>query len=409
MKRYLQFIVSNWPVLSFGFLSVFWGNFGQSFFIAWFGADIQKSLGLSAAQYGMAYSFATLCSAVTLIWAGSLIDKLDLRKYIIGVATGLSCAALVMSQVSSVILLLIGLFLLRLFGQGLLPHTGQTVMIKYFSADRGKALSISTSGVPVGEIILPLLIVWLMSLFGWQKAWLFVFVFTPALFLPLMIWLIIKMGSGKQEEKGEEQEVGIECDTVQSMTRKEVLRDKRFWLIMPAVLTPPFVVTGIFIHQPFLLEAKGWTPAWFATCFVFYGATHWIGSLFAGWLVDLFTGRRLVGLYLAPLLAGFILLTLFDSMWIGVVFMSMMGFSLGALGPVTGALWAELYGTEHMGAIRSMVISMVVFATALSPIMIGYLIDHGGSAFLLLQLICGVTFFSMILGQIGSVERKNNR
>lgn len=406
MKRYLQFVVTNWPVLSFGFLSVFWGNFGQSFFIAWFGADIQKSLGLSAAQYGMAYSFATLCSAVTLIWAGALFDRIALRKYIIGVSTGLACAALIMSQVNSVVVLLLGLFLLRLFGQGLLPHTGQTVMVKYFSSDRGKALSIATCGVPVGEIVLPLLVVWVISLFGWQKAWLFVFVLTPALFLPLIIWLIMGMGVANEEEKSVEEKIEQKQDDLRSMTRNEVLRDKRFWLILPAVLTPPFVVTGIFIHQPFLLEAKGWTPAWFATCFVFYGAAHWIGSLVAGPLVDLFSGRRLVGVYLAPLLIGFLLLAFFDAMWVGVVFMPFMGLSLGALGPVTGALWVELYGTKHMGAIRSMMIALVVFSTALSPVMIGYLIDHGGSVLLLLQLICGLTVFSMVLGQIGSVERK---
>lgn len=407
MKQYLQFLFKNWPVLSFGFLSVFWGNYGQSFFIAWFGADIQESLGLSAAQYGMAYSFATLCSAVTLIGAGGLLDRISLRKYIAGITVGLTCAALIMSQLNTVVTLVIGLYLLRLFGQGLLPHTGQTVMVKYFTLNRGKALSIATSGVPVGEIVLPLLVVWLISIFGWQNSWLFVAAFTPALFLPVMFWLLFKMGNEKvAETKAEEPTAG---DVQKSASRKEVLRDKRFWLLMPAVLTPPFVVTGIFIHQPFILEAKGWTAAWFATCFVVYGSTHWGGSLIAGWLVDLFTGRRLVRFYLLPMFAGLLLLTLFGSTMIAPIFMALVGMTLGANGPVVGALWAELYGTQYMGAIRSMVTALVVFSSALSPIMFGFLIDHGGSALLLLQLICGLVLFTTALSFLGSFEKEQTK
>ena len=136
---------------------MFWGNFGQSFFISWFSADIQRSLGLSASECGMAHSLATLCSALTLIGAGGLLDKIELRKYIVGVAVGFTCAALIMFSFETVLTIVTGLYLVRLFGQGLLPHTGQTVMVKHFSLDRGKALAIATSGVPVGEIVLPLL------------------------------------------------------------------------------------------------------------------------------------------------------------------------------------------------------------------------------------------------------------
>ena len=76
MVAYLSFIRHNWPLLGFGFLTVFWGNFGQSFFIAWFGAEIQQELGLSAGVYGAAYSAATLLSALTVVWAGGLVDRI---------------------------------------------------------------------------------------------------------------------------------------------------------------------------------------------------------------------------------------------------------------------------------------------------------------------------------------------
>src|SRR5690606_40098761 len=68
---------------------------------------------------------------------------------------GLTAACLVLGAVQSVALLFIGFFLVRLCGQGLLPHTAQTTMARYFDDHRGKALSISASGVPLGEVVLP--------------------------------------------------------------------------------------------------------------------------------------------------------------------------------------------------------------------------------------------------------------
>jgi len=411
MYRYLQFLKKNSAVLSFGFLAVFWGNFGQSFVIAWFGADIQQSLGLSAGQYGLAYSFATLCSAMTLVSAGSLIDCMDLRKYVLIIATGLTLASVVMSNVTGIFTLVVGLYLLRLFGQGLLPHTGQTVMVKYFTFDRGKALSIATSGVPVGEIVLPLLVVFLISTFGWQHSWLFVAFLTPVFFVPVVLWLLSQMKRRKDLESVEERITSIEPREkkfeVDSVGRKEMLADRRFWLILPAILTPPFVITGILIQQGFVLEEKAWSSTWFATSFIFYGATHWVGSLLFGWLVDLFTGRRLVGLYLLPMSLGFLLLMLCSNLWVAPVFMALIGISMGASGPVVGSLWAELYGTAHMGAIRSLITAFIVFASSLSPVLFGLLIDNGGTLTQLLQMICALFVGAILLAIIGSRPDKN--
>ncbi|MDA8638058.1 hypothetical protein N9L49_05555, partial [Rhodospirillales bacterium] len=42
-----------------------------------------------------------------------------------------------------------------------------------------------------------------------------------------------------------------------------------------------------------------------------------------------------------------------------------------------GAIWAELYGVVHLGAIKALVWALMVFASALSPPMMGVAIDHG--------------------------------
>ena len=81
MQRYWQFVASSWPLLAFGFVSIFWGNLGQSFFISWYGASIQDSLSLSAGAYGTVYSSATLLSSLVIMAFGGMIDRWPLRRF----------------------------------------------------------------------------------------------------------------------------------------------------------------------------------------------------------------------------------------------------------------------------------------------------------------------------------------
>lgn len=155
MTNYLQFIRQQWPLLGFGFVTVFWGNLGQSFFISWFGASIQQSFAISAANYGLLYAVATLCSGLLIMALGAHIDRLPLGVFTALVAGGLMVACLMLSQINTLLMFGVALFLLRLCGQGLMPHTAQTTMARYFNDNRGKALSISASGVPLGEVFCP--------------------------------------------------------------------------------------------------------------------------------------------------------------------------------------------------------------------------------------------------------------
>ena len=258
MRDYLLFVRQNLALLTFGFMTVFTGNLGQSFFIAWFGAGIQESLDLSAGVYGSAYSFATLCSAITVIWAGGLIDQMPLRRYVVLISMGLALALLVLSQTQSLPLLLLGFFLLRLFGQSLLPHTGSTTMSRYFKDGRGKALSLASSGMPIGEVVLPVLAVASIAWVGWQYTYLGLSLSVLLLMLPLFLWLL---GKSPRLDETSSPEQTAEDKTVPGQLNKPpgrgaVLRDYRFWLALPGLIAGPFLLTGLFIHQNFLLSEK---------------------------------------------------------------------------------------------------------------------------------------------------------
>ena len=368
-------------MLGFGFATVFWGNLGQSFFISWFGSDIQQSFSLSAADYGLIYALATLCSGLIIMALGGQIDRLPLGIFTALVAGGLVAACLLLSQVDNLLVFGIALFLLRLCGQGLMPHTAQTTMARYFMADRGKALSVSASGVPAGEVLLPTIAVSLIAAFGWQQSWFWLALSVLLLYGPLSVYLLQKSTTQRSAN------IETTRNTASALSRRHVLADRRFWLILPAILAGPFMVTGLFIQQHYLLTEKNWSTTLLATGFMLYGTTHWLSAMWAGALVDRFSARRLVRFVMLPLCLALFSLAMLNGNWLAPLFMAMLGLAIGCAHPVFSALWAEVYGIANIGAIRSLATSIMMLATAAAPWVFGLFIDSG---------IAGRQFFSLL-------------
>lgn len=392
MRNYVQFVTRHWAMLGFGLITVFWGNFGQSFFVSWYGTAIQNSLNLSATAYGSSYSLATFIAGISISFIGGLIDRWPLRRFTVAVALGLLVATCILSISNNIVVLTIGFFFLRLFGQGLLPHTGHTTMARFFNRNRGKAISIAICGVPLGEITLPLVAVALIGAVGWQHSWQIVALTIPIVFLPAVWWLLRLEHPPEHLPKN-----NVTSGDDQSVGRREMLLDYRFWLALPAVLAGPFIITGIFIHQGFILDQKNWSSMLFASCFVIYGFTHWFSSMLAGLLVDRWNAIRLLPYYLIPLCVGLFATAWLQGPLLAAVLMTTLGLTIGSSATITGALWAEAYGTRHLGAIRSFITTLIVISTSLSPVLFGLLIDHGIKAAHLFELIGLYTFVSIML------------
>jgi MFS family permease len=363
-------------MLSFGLIAVYWANFGQSFFISWYGASIQQQLGLSATAYGSAYSGATLVSGLCIMAFGGLIDRIRLQTFVLIVGTGLCMGALLMWQVSSLAMLILALFMLRFFGQGLLSHTSATTMGRYFGRSRGKAMSIANTSVALGEMTLPALTVWLIALVGWQSIWLLIACTVPLVFLPLAFWLLRRAGPPESTAP-----TTTPDDSLKRVdgSRRTLLQDGRFWRVLPLVLAPPFIVTGVFIHQGSILAQKHWSPTLFALSFVLYGAAHWSASIITGAMVDRYSATRVIRFLGVPYIIGMLAAGLFEGNGLAFVLMAAMGIGMGMMGPIIGSIWPEIYGTRNLGSIRSLITSVSVLGTAASPIFLGWLIDSGYS------------------------------
>ena len=127
-------------------------------------SEIRMDLGLSHGTFGGIYSAATLTSAVLLLWTGSIIDRMDLRRYTYIVTVGLALACALMAGSNSIAMLFLAVLALRHFGQGLMSMAGATTMVRYLDHHRGKANAIGGIGYSVSEAILPIAVIATLSM-----------------------------------------------------------------------------------------------------------------------------------------------------------------------------------------------------------------------------------------------------
>jgi len=360
----------------FGLSFTFFSSFGQTFLVSLFVPGFLETFGITNAYFGTVYSAATLGSAFTLAWIGGKIDQIPLKKYALFVAAGLVLSALIISLSQWVWMLLLGIFGMRLFGQGLSTHTAQTAMARYFVTMRGKALSLANLGFTLGEAFLPITITTIITVLGWRAGWGSA-AFFILLVLPAIILATISKDPSGYGESGNNNDDNLNAEPGQKWSRTKVIRDYRFFIFLPGVLISPFLLTGLFLYQTQLAAYKGWEIETLAAGFVAFAIARSSFSLISGILVDRFKAARLFPFFLLPFLTGLVILSLSGHELIVFAYLFLAGTTEGFGANVKTSLYAELYGTANLGAIRSMMSMFMVTSTAVSPILFGYLLDLG--------------------------------
>lgn len=285
---YLQLVKKHPAYLAYGGFHYFFSCLGQTFLISVSVPFMLEDLQLSGMAFSNSYAVATIASAVTLPLVGGFVDRSRLITVSALCGAGLILACLVMYGSHGLLLLIPGLFMLRFFGQGGMILIGSTAMAKFFSVNRGKALSLAGIGLATAETFMPLIFISLIFWLGWNGAWIFMGTLVLVLFIP-STYALVKNHSGESEGSIDSKVNYAGND----FTRTRVLKDPVFYLILPAFLFFPFFITGIFIHQSQLATAKGWTMEWMALTFIGYGLTKVLTSFLGGTLIDRFSAKRI--------------------------------------------------------------------------------------------------------------------
>jgi len=383
----------KFKVILFGFIFTFFSSFGQSYFLGLFNSSIRETLSITHGQFGSIYASATLCSSLLLIWVGKKIDDVNIFKFALFVIILLSFACFFFSKISSVFLLFIAIFLMRFSGQGMMSHTASTTISRYFTKTRGRALSISWFGLSSAEFIMPVLMVYLLTMIDWQNLWL-IFSITILIFLPIASFFLIKNLNLDSRESNDEKIKDVE---IKQWKRREVIKDYRFYIISSNMLAMPWIFTGFAVFQSFVQTSKGWGPYVIAQSFMSYSVLSVLTLFLSGFLIDKFTSRKLLIYMNIPLLLSVIFLFFFDTPITAFVFLGLVGISNGFANILGSSTWAELYGVKYLGSIKALTTALMVFATAFGTALFGYLIDIGFTVGDIAMVSGAYIFISLIL------------
>ncbi len=363
-------------VIVFGFIFTFFSSFGQSFFLGIFNTSIRESLSITHGQFGSIYASATLCSSLLLIWVGKKIDDINIFRFAIYVTLLLSFSCFFFSKISSIVFLFIAIFLMRFSGQGMMSHTATTTVSRYFTKSRGRALSICWFGLSSAEFILPVLMVFLLSLTTWQNIWTVIAILI-LIFLPIASFFLVRTVKLDTRESTEGE--GFKEENIKQWKRIEVIKDYKFYIVSMNMLAMPWIATGVFVYQSFITESKNWGPFVIAQSFMSYSVFSVITLLISGFLIDKFTSRKLLIFMNIPLFLSTFVIIYFDAQFTAFIFLGLIGISNGLANVLGSSTWAEVYGVKHIGSIKALTTALMVFSTAFGTALFGILIDIGFS------------------------------
>ncbi|WP_062115786.1 MFS transporter [Aureimonas sp. AU40] len=383
MNASLAFVRLNRRWLAAGFLLLFASSFGQSFFVSLSGGEIRRAFALSNGDFGLLYMGVTLAGALALAFVGPVVDRWSARWSAMLAVWALALGALLLALAPGPVALAAALFFLRLFGQGFCVHAAYTLLGRWFgpgrAEGRGRAVSLASLGLNAGQAVLPPIFAFAMAPLGWRGVWGAVAALLVLLAVPLAAVLFTRERRPAEAPGGSEAMAG--------WTRREALRDPLFPLLLLAMLPPAFISNTILFHQAYLGELRGWSPGLFASALPLYALTTLGSLLLAGWCVDKRSARAFLPLYLLPLGLGCLVLGQVEGPRAAFLFLVLYGLSDGFSLTLLGTLWPEVYGTRHLGAIRSAIVPLMVLAAALGPGLGGVLIDRGVSYPLILTLL----------------------
>ncbi len=372
MRGIQDFLRTNARWLGAGALLTFMSSFGQTFFISIFAGEIQASFNLSHGDWSGIYATGTTLSAAIMVWAGSLTDRFRARS--LGLVTilclGFACVAMALN--SLVWLLPVVTLALRLAGQGMCSHIAVIAMARWFVATRGKALATASLGFSVGEMMLPIFFVFLLSLVDWRMLWLFSALL--CLFSLPVLFRLLRTERVPGTEADEDRRAGIGN---RHWTRAEALRHPLFWCVVPAIAGYSAFGTALLFHHVHFAGLKGISHLAFVGLLPIYTGTAICAMIVSGLMLDRFGTRRMMPFYQLPAMLAFLIFGFGTSVVHMALGLACMALTTGSNATLSNAFWAEVYGTAHIGAIKSVAAAAMVLGSALGPWITGVLIDKG--------------------------------
>ena len=385
-------VISSMVVLSVG-AGIYWLGFGVFFLplAMEFNSNrtvLSGAIALSQVEGGMLGPIG-----------GYLVDRFGPRKIMfIGVSI-MGIGFILMSMAKSLFWFYVVYLLLISVGMSIgIRVPGLVAPINWFIRRRGTALGISTSGVGIGGILVPIL-GWLVIEMGWRSTSVISGLFILAVGLPCAAVMrhkpeqygLLPDGRSGDQTLGENAQdnndirlnkTNITVEEEASYTMMEAMKTPVFWLLSMVFGLRQLIIGAIGLHQvPFLIDI-GINPQMAATVLGMTAITSIIGRLGFGWLADRVEKRYVMAVTIMLAGMGSFVLSNVTTSWHLIFFVFIYGVGWGGGATMMSVLRAEYFGRKAFGTISGMMDFVQMFGLVLGPIFAGFIFDTTNSYYI---------------------------
>lgn len=327
---------------------------------------IIEELQVGRSAISTAYLIGTLTGAIAMPAFGRAIDRFGPRRILMAVGFAFGGVLVTVSTVSNVIGLAAAFVGLRMVGQGALSLVATTAVAIHVERRRGMAQGITSAIGAAGISLSPVLLEGLAATHGFRTVWLVEGLVIWALLIPLAVFGLPRRTPLDRRRKPGERAGAVTAPG--DWTVRQATRTGLFWVVTASIATVGMLGTAVNFHQIALLGERGLTPTEAAANFIPQTVAGLLATVIMGMLVDKLSSRLVMAgcmgaLTLALVAGGFV-----QPGWSALGFGFLLGIAGNGLRVLEATVFPATFGLSHVGAIRGVVVSTGIAASAIGPL-----------------------------------------
>lgn len=379
-------------------------NYSQGFFVG----PVTSEFGWSTSQFLFSYTVMMCLGLVTGPLVGSIIDRTGLRIVgVVGLIGHSSAYVLLSFNNGSLPLWYLSWALLAFLGAGSLPIVWTGVLNNWFSKHRGKAIGITMAGTGLGAFLLPPIVEFLISNYGWRTAYRGVGVGALLISLPVIFAMFKEKPA--HEAAGGMQDMAMGT-AMWGMTRSQAMHTTRFWILGIVLFVSVIVIAGLLSNFERIMSEKGFERSAIATIAAVMGLTVIAGRVLVGVLVDRFWAPGVAAcFFILPTIGLLMLLNVDVTFALGMFIAVLIGLAAGAELDLLAYLTSKYFGRAHYAAIFGAIIAFFTVGAGIAPPLFGAVAQAYGGYSVILSISVAMLLVSILLflalGQYPSEEQ----
>jgi OFA family oxalate/formate antiporter-like MFS transporter len=380
----------GWIILAVGTLGIIMSLPGQTIGVSIFTESLLRDLEINRDNLSLAYLIGTVASGLLITRAGKFYDKYGARVMALIAAGMLGFMLLYLTRVESFveflnsrmkmsaalatfIILIIGFWGIRFFGQGLLTMVSRNMVMKWFNKRRGLANSVLGIFSAFGFAMAPKIFSQIIDRYNWQGTWLLLAIVIGVGFVVVLLTLY----------RDNPEDCGLVADGTRFNNKKtkrppslpdrdyslsEARKTWAFWGFTAGISLSGLYISGLIFHIESVFNIAGMSKEMALGIFVPTSIIAIVVQFACGYISDFIRLKYLLMLFMLGMLTtsiGLIFLGEMDaSYWLIIIG---NGVVWGLFTVLIAVTWPRFYGLKNLGAISGSSISLSVIGSAVGP------------------------------------------